>query len=455
MPTIRPWGLQWRSSYWFVTLMVALGIATDLLVYSAIIPIMPFQLGKLGHKNVSALMGWLLFAYSGGLAISTVPVAIFSEKYNSRRNPMLFGIILLIGSQILLMETQIYSVMVIARVVQGFASTLTWVVALALLCESVPPQYIGRQLGIAMSGLTVGFLIGPPAAGALYSRFGYRGPFIFVVVAAVLDLIGRLCIIERKDALKWGHDPIAPPSQEADTNPEQAPETVHPPTLPFLAVLVRMGTSPRAMVSIGLSFIYGLVYSSQEPALPLHLAQVWNLNSAKVGLVYISSVVPTLVSGPLSGFYCDRFGPEWITVVCLLASMPWFGVAAIEGPLTLFIVSFALQSFFFSGIVTPIMTELAAISAAIEGVGYAHIYGAFNLAFGVGTSVGPILGGQIYEHVNVTRGWLAICLLATTLLAACVPGIAIYLGEDPLLKKLLRFRRRTSSAAEEKVMRFR
>jgi len=38
-----------------------------------------------------------------------------------------------------------------------------------------------------------------------------------------------------------------------------------------------------------------VVYSSQEPALPLHLQAVWGLDSSKVGLVFLAAVIPTLV----------------------------------------------------------------------------------------------------------------------------------------------------------------
>lgn len=41
------------------------GIAIDLLVYSIIIPVIPFQLESIGYTGVSALAGWLLFAYVG------------------------------------------------------------------------------------------------------------------------------------------------------------------------------------------------------------------------------------------------------------------------------------------------------------------------------------------------------------------------------------------------------
>jgi hypothetical protein len=42
------------------------GIATDMLVYSTVIPVFPFQLERLGYSHVSSLVGWLLFAYVRG-----------------------------------------------------------------------------------------------------------------------------------------------------------------------------------------------------------------------------------------------------------------------------------------------------------------------------------------------------------------------------------------------------
>ena len=44
-------------------LLLIIGVTTDLLVYSLIVPIIPFQLEDLGYTGVSGLVGWLLFAY--------------------------------------------------------------------------------------------------------------------------------------------------------------------------------------------------------------------------------------------------------------------------------------------------------------------------------------------------------------------------------------------------------
>ncbi len=51
-------------------------ITTDLLIYSMIVPIIPFRLQSLGYEGVSGLVGWLLFAYvSSQKAVSSSRVS--------------------------------------------------------------------------------------------------------------------------------------------------------------------------------------------------------------------------------------------------------------------------------------------------------------------------------------------------------------------------------------------
>jgi MFS family permease len=128
-----------------------------------------------------------------------------------------------------------------------------------------------------MSGMAIGFLAGPPAGGALYSRFGFRGPFVCGIALSVFDLVGRLLIVERKDALKWGIDPAAaPPVEGADaeagggdaeekTRAEGSPDRTAPAqgserdrtTVSLVSVFARLCRSPRAGVVIAVTFLYG------------------------------------------------------------------------------------------------------------------------------------------------------------------------------------------------------
>ncbi|KAH0590231.1 hypothetical protein J132_01681 [Termitomyces sp. J132] len=462
-----PLGLRWRSSFWFTTFAVMLGIIVDLLVYTIIIPVMPFHLEQLGYHQVSALTGWLLFAYSAGLVLSTPPIAVFSERYNTRRMPLIIGLLLLVGSQVMLMEAPTYAVMCLARVLQGISSAMVWTIGLALVCDATPENLIGRQLGIAMGGLSIGSLIGPPVGGALFTRFGYRGPFILGIAWTVVDLIARLLIIERKEALEYSIDPQRVDKYEGQTKEKNdhqkcGPRDQLPVEVPLeinttrtldapspscsvddkrkrsqksvLIVFFKLTKSSRALAAFILSFAYGIFYTIQEPTLPLHLQDQWGLNSAKVGLVFLASVVPTLFATPLTGWYSDKKGPEWVAFACLLLALPWSVVLILRKSLALFVVAFVLQTFFASGLLSPVTTELARVSQGIEGVGYAHVYGVFNIAYGVASAVGPLIGGQMYD--NLTNGWLAVCLLNASLIISCTFLAAFSVGSDPLVKRI-------------------
>jgi MFS transporter, DHA1 family, solute carrier family 18 (vesicular amine transporter), member 1/2 len=58
---------------------------------------------------------------------------MFSERYKTRRTPLISGLVVLLGSQVMLMEAPSYWVMCLARILQGISSSVVWVVGLALL----------------------------------------------------------------------------------------------------------------------------------------------------------------------------------------------------------------------------------------------------------------------------------------------------------------------------------
>ncbi|TFK30700.1 MFS general substrate transporter [Coprinopsis marcescibilis] len=479
----RPSGLEWRASFWFTTVVVGSGIAIDLLVYSIIIPVIPFQLAALGHTNVSAMTGWLLFAFSGGVLSATIPIAHFSEKYNERRWLLIAGFVILIGSMIMMMEAPNYAVMAVARVLQGVGSAFVWTVGLALLADATPEQAVGQQLGFAMIGVPIGLTLGPPLGGALYTRFGFRAPFVFGVSVAFLDLIGRLVIIERKDAIKWGFDPhvIAskadtnanvkqidekkdleaivekpaspvpqlPPIQPSDSESSPAAQVTEeavavdqkPVKLSLHRSIKSLLQSSRAVAAFVISLLYGILLSSQEPSVPVHLNRVWGLNSGSVGLVFIGAILPTLIATPLAGYLTDKKGAEFITAPFLFLGIPWAGILILQSHFPLFCTAYCILSFFVSGVISPVTAELAAVARKTEGVGYAHVYSAYNMAYAIGTTIGPIVGGQM--HDRLPNGWMAICLLAISTLGAGSIIAFAFIGETPLLTRLNRAIRHT------------
>ena len=111
-------------------------------------------------------------------------------------------------------------------------------------------------------------LVGPPVGGALFNRFGFRGPCIFGVIITMVDLVGRLLIIERKDAIRYGFDPAlvlreddsgksqteaqAVESTQGSVNDAQERVSSSP-----LAVIVKLAKSPRALAAFFCTLIWG------------------------------------------------------------------------------------------------------------------------------------------------------------------------------------------------------
>ncbi|PAV22263.1 MFS general substrate transporter [Pyrrhoderma noxium] len=453
----KPWGLEWRSSVWFVTLVVGYGIMTDLLVYSVVIPVIPFQLEALGYSSPSALTAYLLLAYSIALVTFSPISSWISEKYGARKSPLVWGLVSLMGFLVMFMEAPNYAVMVVARFTQGISSSVIWVVGLALLADVVPEEMLGQQIGFASTGLVIGMLAAPPISGVLYERFGFRAPFIFGIIVTAFDLVFRLLVIERVDALKWGHDPALSKKSNTEVDVENVSEkkqdktadkekkvdtTVNAPPpkakkLPEIEVWKFMLSNTRSVVTLFSILVYGITYTGLEPTLTLRLADLYGFGSTKVGLVILASGIAAIFASPISGFLVDKSGVEWITsIVPALVAVPYL-LMIIKTTLPPFIVFFAIANFLLAGVVTPLTTELASVARNKDGVGFAHVYGFFNMAFGVGSAVGPLISGLVYA--NAKQGWTILLSYGAGLLVLASILNAFYCGERPLVS---RFRRK-------------
>ena len=47
-----------------------------------------------------------------------------------------------------------------------------------------------------------------------------------------------------------------------------------------------------------LNTMYRVLYSIQEPTLPVYLERTWQLNSSQVGLVFFSAALPAMLGQP-------------------------------------------------------------------------------------------------------------------------------------------------------------
>ncbi|ORX37801.1 major facilitator superfamily domain-containing protein [Kockovaella imperatae] len=449
-----PWGYKWRSSAWYITAVVGVGVCSDALTYQIIVPVLPYRLQSLGYTNVSEKVSWLAFAYSIGIFVSTFPVAYYFGRYPYRRLPLVAAVIILEAAQILFMLAKPYAALVIARFLMGAASTVVWVVGFALICENVDEARIGRQIGFAVSGVSIGTTIAPPIGGALYWNLGWYSPFIFTIAFLAVDTAARMLVIERKQMMKYesakttdmpltatpestthmdGDEKARP---DLSTDPEAAiasrdrsPASTRVPKIPDKVksdltpwqVVAKLGRSSRGMNGVTITFIFGFVLGALDPTLTLRVQSVWHKNSAFVGLVYLAASAPTFITGPIIGALADKYGAEWIMAPSLLLSAPWLPLLILKNSLPGFIVYFALSQTFFSCALGPVGLELAMAAREVEGMSEIHQFSAMNLAFSISSAIGSVVGGQMYDRLN--HGWEAVCwfMFAVTIVFIPLP----------------------------------
>ncbi|KAL1406570.1 hypothetical protein Q8F55_008276 [Vanrija albida] len=460
---------QWRSSSWYITLVVTVGTFSDILSYAIIIPVIPYHLQDLGHENVSALTSWLLFAYSAGIFISTFPVAYFFHRYPVRRMPLVVAVLIMEGSFVLFMVAKPYWCMVLSRVIQGACSAVVWTVGFALICENIDPKNLGTNLGIAFSGVAVGVTVAPPIGGALYQHLGWHAPFIFCIILLGLDLVGRILVVEPKkkrfgalaerDA-RWEaqkqhareaiHRTVSrahsvPPSSPtalavplpqtttastavaSSVEPDTA-STVHdkPKELSAIGVLIALAKMPRGLTAFMLVFTFGLVIGTLDPTLTLRVQAVWHKNADFVGIVYLAAAAPALFVGALAGWMADMWGSEWVLIPSLFLILPWAPLLILKSSLAGFMAYFAMMNLFATVLNTIAGLEMAIVAKQKEGISEIHEFAAMNLAFSVSSAVGAIVGGQIYDHVK--NGWAVICWVSFGVFVATLVPPLFYAG---------------------------
>src|SRR3989442_14585907 len=82
-----------------------------------------------------------------------------------RKPPMIGGLVALAAATLLFAFADSLRGLFAARLVQGAADAVTWVVGFALLADLYGPSERGRVTGIVMSGASFAFMVGPSIGG--------------------------------------------------------------------------------------------------------------------------------------------------------------------------------------------------------------------------------------------------------------------------------------------------
>jgi multidrug resistance protein len=366
--------------------LITLATFVDIVAYSIAVPVLPDLSRRLGASPT--VIGLLFASFGVTLLTVSMPMGAVSDRIG-RKAPMVGGLVALAAATLLFAFAISLPWLFAARLVQGAADAVTWVVGFALIADLYRPDERGRVTGIVMSGTSFAFIVGPSLGGWLYEIGGIRMPFLTVAALTAIVAAGFV----------W----IDPPHRRAARELVPIIAVIRTPTIALCALAVVAASATMSML---------------EPVLSLQL-QTMGIGPARVGIVFGSGAVVSTTLHPFVGRLADKWGSRRLTVCGLVAgaiTLPMLGQA---WDFASAVVLFSIGMISSALIITPSLTYMGEATSA-AGIGsFGVAYGLYNMAWGAGLLGGPAVGGFLYERI----GFAALTLLWAP--ALVVAGMAL------------------------------
>jgi MFS family permease len=298
------------------------------------------------------------------------------------------------------------------RILQGLGAALEETAAYAIIAD-IDSENVSFFLGITEISTGLGYMVGPPVGGLLFSFGGFAMPFL-LHGTALLPAAALIYLRVPSDAHRAGKE---------DADARDIP-------------MSKLVASPQVMVIAIASMLANSDYAFLEPTLGDH-STYHNLASSPrtVGMLFsVASVVYTL-SCPLIGMLANRsrFGPRPIIVSGMLAQLLGFlligpspllrplgvGESLGMGQMVLALVLFGLGE---SMSMTPVMDDMMHSCGESADAAVNSLSSLMAASFSLGQMVGPIVGAGLTTRIGFP--W-ACTLMALVLLLHTTAIVAV------------------------------
>lgn len=378
-----------RASRVTAVVLVTLAAFADILAYSIAVPVLPDLSRRVGASPT--VIGFLFAAFGISVLATSIPMGAMSDRIG-RRGPLLAGAVGLAASTVLFAFATTLPLLFFARLVQGAADAVTWVVGFALVADLFKAEERGRVMGLVMSGTTVGFMVGPSLGGWLYETGGPQLPYLVVAALSAACAVG----------FAW----------------MAAPPRCDPGERVKLLGLLRVRAVAICAVTVVLG---GGTLAMLEPTFSLFLGETIGLGPTRIGLVFGAAAVVSAGLHPFFGRVADRMGGRRLMTTGLVAIALLLPILSRAWSFESAILLNALFTVAIAMMVTPSLAYMAAATAAAGVRSFGVAYGVYNFAWALGLLVGPAIGGAGYERAGftvLTLAWAAALLPLTLLLAS-------------------------------------
>src|SRR5262245_10066144 len=132
----------------FALIVICFATFTDIVAYSVAVPVLPDLTRRLGASPTT--IGLLFASFGVTVLAAAVPMGAVSDRLG-RKGPLVGGLVALTLSTLMFAYARTLPSLFAARLAQGAADAVTWVVGFALLADLYDASERGRASGIVMA----------------------------------------------------------------------------------------------------------------------------------------------------------------------------------------------------------------------------------------------------------------------------------------------------------------
>ncbi|XP_040473928.1 chromaffin granule amine transporter isoform X1 [Falco naumanni] len=296
--------------------------------------------------------------------------------------PMFIGFIIMFLSTVMFAFSGTYTLLFIARALQGVGSSFSSVAGLGMLASVyTDDSERGNAMGIALGGLALGVLIGAPFGSVMYEFVGKASPFLVLAFLALLDGALQLCIL-----------------QPSKVSPESTKGT------PVFTLL----RDPYILVAAGALCFSNMGVAMLEPTLPIWMMQTMCSPKWQLGMAFLPASISYLIGTNLFGILANKMG-RWL---CSLIGMAVVGISLLCVPLAKNIYGLIGPNGglgFAIGMVDSSMMPIMGYLVDLRHTSvYGNVYAIADVAFCMGFAIGPSTGGAIVRAIGFP--WLMVII---------------------------------------------
>ncbi|XP_013858359.1 synaptic vesicular amine transporter [Austrofundulus limnaeus] len=331
----------------------------------------PRSTSKLLNENVKVGM---LFASKATVQLLTNPFIGPLTNRIGYQLPIFVGFCIMFLSTIVFAFSSSYALLFLARSLQGVGSSCSSVAGMGMLASVyTDDEERGHAIGIALGGLALGVLVGPPFGSVMYDFVGKTAPFLILAFLAVFDGALQLFVL-----------------QPTKVEPESQKGT------PLLTLM----KDPYILIAAGAICFGNMAIAMMEPTLPIWMMETMCARKWQLGVAFLPASISYLIGTNIFGTLAHKMG-RWL---CALIGMVVVGFSVLCVPFASDIYGLILPNFgvgFAIGMVDSSMMPIMGYLVDLRHVSvYGSVYAIADVAFCMGFALGPSIGGSIAESIG-------------------------------------------------------